>query len=85
MDIPFYRKYLRQIVQEAIENSDGSVSGISEYLHSIQLRRFLVRNRKEKETALREARKAFDEHRHWPVDIIVSHIGLDPKELGLRE
>jgi hypothetical protein len=81
MDIGVYRSYLRELVKEALENSDGSTSGISGYLWEKKIAGLIVRHRKEKQRALDDARKAFDEHRHWPVPIVISHLGLDPKEL----
>lgn len=76
MDIGLYRKYLNQYVEEAIQNSDGSISGISEYLSSIEVRGMLTRHKTEKSRALNDVKKAFDEHRHWPLDIILSHLGV---------
>lgn len=76
MDIRLYRKYLNQYVEEALQNSDGSISGIAEYLSSIEVRGFLIRHKTEKIRALDDAKKAFDEHRHWPLDIILSHLGV---------
>ena len=77
MDIGLYRKYLQQYVQEAYENSDGTRSGISEYLSTIKVSGLLTRHKEEKKRALNDARNAFNDHRHWPLDIIVSHLGLD--------
>jgi hypothetical protein len=84
MDIGLYRRYLQEYVQEAIENSDGTNAQISSYLWSKNVAGFLVRNKTEKQRALDDARQAFDEHRHWPVQIVISHLGLDPKELGVH-
>ena len=77
MDIGLYRKYLNEYVREAYENSDGSKSGMAEYLETIKVSGFLIRNKEERKRALRDARAAFDEHRHWPLDIIISHLGLE--------
>lgn len=76
MNISLYRRYLNEYVQEAIRNSDGSVRGIAECLHTIQVKGLLTRNKAEKVRALSDAKKAFDEHRHWPLDIILSHLGV---------
>jgi hypothetical protein len=83
MKIDVYRNYLKELVKEALENSDRSVSGISQYLWDKKITGLFVRNREEKQRALEEARKAFDEHRHWPLAIIISHLGLDPDELDV--
>jgi hypothetical protein len=77
MDIGLYQRYLREYVYSAIRDSDGSIGQIRENLESIQVGRFLVRHREEKLRALQDARAAFDEHRHWPLEIILSHLGVD--------
>jgi hypothetical protein len=76
LNIGLYRRYLDEYVQEAIKNSDGSVKGIAEYLRSFQVKGWFTRNKAEKRRALSDAIKAFDEHRHWPLDIILSHLGI---------
>jgi hypothetical protein len=75
VDIGAYRQALEKYVSEALQNSDGTHSGISGYLWNIKLSR-LTLNRYEKQRALEDARRAFDEHRQWPIDVILSHIGL---------
>lgn len=84
MNIGLYRKYLNQYVRQAIENSDGTRSGISEYLGSIKVSGFLTRDKDEKRRAIQDAKTAFDDHRHWPLDIIVSHLGLDADILDVN-
>lgn len=76
MNISLYRRYLNEYVQEAIRNSDGTTKGIAEYLHTFQVSGLLTRNKAEKKRALSDAITAFDEHRHWPLDIILSHLGV---------
>ena len=83
LNIGIYRQCLQEIVQEAITHSDGSNAGISEYLWSVKISGWFTRNKTEKRKALEEARKAFDEHRHWPLDIVISHLGLDLKTMRL--
>lgn len=78
MDLGVYRQYLEKYVLEAVQNSDGTVSGISNYLWNIKISGILVRNRTEKLKALEEAREAFDSHRHWPVEIVLSFLGIKP-------
>jgi len=81
MDIGLYRKYLQKYLKEAIEKSDGTKSGIAEYLSMIKVGGRFTRDKQEKETALRDVRNAFDEHRHWPLEIIISHLGVDKDSL----
>jgi hypothetical protein len=78
MDIGVYRQYLEKYVLEALQNSDGTVSGISNYLWNLKISGIVVRNRTEKQKALDDARHAFDSHRHWPVEIVLSHLGVKP-------
>jgi hypothetical protein len=80
MDIGVYRQLLDQYVREALENSDGTHAGIVEYLNSIKISGPFVRNKTEKQTALREAINAFAQHRHWPLEIVFSHLGVDVKK-----
>ena len=81
MDIGLYREYLTKYVKEAIANSDGSNPGIAEYLSNIRVSGVFVRHKDEKKRALAEARKAFEEHRHWPQEIVISYLGIDREEL----
>jgi hypothetical protein len=77
MDIGRYRRYLDEYVQEAIDQSNGSKEGILNYLRNKQGPGFLSRHKKEKIQALEDAKQAFEEHRHWPVDITLSHLGVN--------
>ena len=79
MNIGAYRQALEKYVSEAVLNSDGTRTEISTYLWNIKLSR-LVLNRYEKQRALDDARRAFDEHRHWPVEVILSHLGVKPEK-----
>jgi hypothetical protein len=77
LDIALYRKYLEQYVREAVAESDGTISGISNHLWSITVSGLFVRHKEEKIRALTDARRAFDEHRHWPLSVILSHLGVE--------
>jgi hypothetical protein len=77
VDIGAYRQALEKYVTEAVQNSDGTHRGISGYLWDIKLSR-LTLNRYEKQRALEDARHAFDDHRQWPIEVILSHLGLKP-------
>jgi hypothetical protein len=76
MNFARYQQYLHQYVYQAIEESDGTNRGIAEYLWGIQVKGLLVTHREEKQRALTDARQAFDNHRHWPREIILSHLGI---------
>jgi hypothetical protein len=76
LDIKLYNQYLQQYISEAIRNSDGSNRSISEYLETIRIGGWFERNKVEKRLALADARAAFDKNRHWPLEIILSHLGV---------
>jgi len=77
MNIERYQGYLQQYVQEAVQNSRGGNSAIYEYLDNIKPPgRFSV-HREEKRRALKDAQTAFSEHRHWPLSIVLSHLGVE--------
>jgi len=76
MDHTLYQRYLKEYVQRAVQASDGSVHGIAEELGAIHVGGLLVMHKEEKRRALADARRAFDEHRHWPLEIILSHLGV---------
>jgi hypothetical protein len=77
MDHTLYRHYLKEYVTQARQASDGSVRGIAEELGAIRVGGLLTTHKEEKKRALADARRAFDEHRHWPLEIILSHLGLE--------
>lgn len=76
MDIGLYRHYLEEFVREAAENSDGTNRGMRDYLREKQIPRFFVRHSEEKRQALKDATQAFEEHSYWPVEIVLSHLGV---------
>jgi hypothetical protein len=75
-----YDNYLVRFIKEAIANSDGSNYGISLYLSEIKIGRWFVPHKLEQKRALKDAQIAFDEHRHWPRNIILSHLGVTLEE-----
>ena len=77
MDLGAFRRYLQEYVQEAIEHSNGTTASISEFLWMERVGGRFTRQRVEKQKALDEARRAFDQYRHWPVDIVLSHLGVE--------
>ena len=77
MDIAAYRKALHDYVKEAMENTDGSNQEVAGYLWEKRVSGWFTPNKTEKQRALDDARKAFDDHRHWPVEIILSHLGVE--------
>jgi hypothetical protein len=81
MNVILYRRYLQQYVSEALENSDRTNAGIAGYLGEKTVSGLLIQHREEKKRALADAKQAFDEHRHWPVEIVISHLGIDLKEM----
>lgn len=82
MKAEVYRQYMEQFIREAIRQSDGSNAGIAEALSERHIptkgpRSWFSRYTEEQVRALNDARKAFDEHRHWPRSLVLSHLGLD--------
>jgi hypothetical protein len=84
MDIGAYRTAVQNYVKLALDNTDGSNKQISEYLWSVSVPRFLARNKTEKRRALADVRKAFDDHAHWPLEVILSQLGVDKELLNLK-
>ena len=77
MDIGLYRRFLEEYIQEAYDGSDATPAGITEHLRSIKPPGRFTRSRGERQAALRESINAFEEHRHWPLEIILSHLGVE--------
>lgn len=76
IDSQKYQYYLQQYIDQAFQHSDGTPAGIRDYLESIQVKGFFVRDRDEKLRARFDLIQAFSEHRHWPLDIILTHLGV---------
>jgi len=85
MDLGLYRRYVEEYVKQALDNSNGSNAAISEYLTTIKPAGRFTSHREEKNLALAEVRKAFDEHRHWPLTIILTYLGIEQKERLLKQ
>ncbi len=81
MNYQVYERLLQQYLAEAYKNSDGTTRGMAEYLETIQKPGRISMNREEKIKAIDTARKAFEEHRHWPVEIVFSQLGVDLKAI----
>jgi hypothetical protein len=77
LDIKMYNYYLQQYVSQAIRESDGTNRGIAEALEMIRIGRWFVTHKLERERALAEARDAFGRNRHWPLEIILSQLGVE--------
>jgi CRISPR-associated protein Cas8b1/Cst1 subtype I-B len=76
MNVELYRRYLEQYVKEAISSTSGSNTSIYEYLSSIRIGKYFVAHKEEKQRALTDAKQAFEAHRHWPLQIVLSHLGI---------
>lgn len=77
MNVQIYQKYLQEYVKQAVKQSNGSISEIYDCLGQITVGGWLTRHKEEKNRALQDAMRAFSEHRHWPLDIILSHLGVE--------
>ncbi len=80
MNVQIYRRYLAQFVRDAIANSSGTNAAIYEYLSEIKIGKYFVVHKIEKERALADAKRAFEMHRHWPLQIVLSHLGIEENE-----
>lgn len=81
IDFHLYQQYLLEYLRLAICESDGSNRGIYERLSEIQVHGRFVRHRSEKQRALEDAQRAFDEHRHWPREIVLKQLGIDLSDI----
>ena len=84
MELGEYRKWVEQYVKDALQKSDRTNAGIAEYLSMIKPAGRFTPHREEKNLALAEVRKVFDDHRHWPLEIIISFLGIENKDLLLK-
>ncbi len=76
MDYHLYQRYLNEYVAQALRESDGTPRGIAEQLAAYQPGGRFAAHKEERRRALADARQAFDEHRHWPLEIILSQLGV---------
>ncbi|MFZ6030614.1 MAG: hypothetical protein ACOYYS_23140 [Chloroflexota bacterium] len=77
MDHALYEKYRRQYLQEAMVGANRSPAEIYRALVELPRPGRFTFHREEKARALRDLLAAFEDHRHWPLDIILSHLGLE--------
>jgi hypothetical protein len=81
MDHKLYFQYMNEYLKEALANGLNKPSEIASYLEGIPFPGRFTRNKEERIHALNTVRQAFNEHRHWPLDIILSHLGIDPEKI----
>ena len=81
MDYKLYSQYMEAYLKEAIEEGNRTPAEISRYLDEIPPPGRLARHKTERVRALREVRQAFTEHRHWPLDIILSQLGVEAENI----
>lgn len=81
MNYKLYNQFMQAYLKEAIGNGHLKPAEIARYLDEIPLPGRFAHHKEERIRALREARQAFNDHRHWPLDIILSHLGIDPESI----
>ena len=81
MDYKLYNQYMHEYLKAALVEGHNKPAEIAQYLEQIALPGRFARNKEERIRALREVRQAFNEHRHWPLGIILSHLGIDPEKI----
>ncbi|MBI5303283.1 MAG: hypothetical protein HY868_14205 [Chloroflexi bacterium] len=81
LDHKLYKRYLTEYLRDGIANSDGTNAGIIEWLMQQKEPGRFASHRNERIRALSDARAAFNEHRQWPTEIVLSFIGVKPDEV----
>jgi hypothetical protein len=81
MDYKLYNQFIHTYLKEAWLNGRTKPAEIAAYLDEIPLPGRFARNKTERIRALVAVRQAFTEHRHWPLEIILSHLGIDPQDI----
>jgi hypothetical protein len=81
MDHQLYRKYRLQYLKTAFQGSDRSPRAIYTALTEIPPPGRFSFHQVEKIRALRDLRDAFESHRHWPLEIVLSQLGIALNEL----
>ena len=78
-----YFQFLKEIIKEAIEYSDGTPTGISTYLTNKKAPGFF--SRPEKREALSRAKKVFATTQDRPLWFVLSCLGLKQNDLEKSE
>ena len=81
MDHKLISQYMHEYLKDALKTGHDRPAEIARYLEELPLPGRFARNKEERIRALREVRQAFTEHRHWPLDIILSHLGIDAEKI----
>jgi hypothetical protein len=81
MDYKLYNQYMHEYLKDALASGHNTPTEIARYLDEKSFPGRFARNKEERFRALREVRQAFNEHRHWPLEIILSHLGIDPDKI----
>lgn len=81
MNHQLYQKYLHDYLQEALGRVSHNTPAVMVYLSEMEMPGRFARHREERLKAITTLRQAFEEHRHWPLEIVISHLGLDAKQL----
>jgi hypothetical protein len=81
MDHKLYTQYMHAYLKDALQNGCHTPTEIARYLDELPWPGRFARNKEERIRALRAVRQAFTEHRHWPLDIILSHLGIDAEKI----
>ncbi len=77
MDQKIYRQYLEKYVLEALEKKNDNASAAADYLQNKKKTSIFAKNHREKDAALKRARKLLAETRDRPVWIVLKSLGLD--------
>ncbi len=77
MDHAKYEKFRRQYLQQALDATNRTPSEIYRALTEIPRPGRFAFDKEEKLRGLHDLQQAFEDRRHWPLDIILSHLGIE--------
>ena len=77
MDRKIYQQYLEEYVINALEEENDDVSAAAAHLNNKKKPSVFAKDRKEKDAALKRARKLLAETRDRPAWIVLKSLGLD--------
>jgi hypothetical protein len=79
MDQKRYHEYLIEFTKEALDSTDGTPQGASNYLSTLKKPGILARQ--EKKEAFRRAKKVFAEMRDRPLWLVLKALGLSVEDV----
>jgi hypothetical protein len=81
MNNEVFQEYLRQLVKEALNYGEGTVTGAASYLSGKKKPFFITRHLAEKRLALERAQKIFGNNRDRPLWFVLKCMGLTLEDI----